>query len=281
MQITSKTNNIVKYIKSLEDKKYRNKYNRFVIEGVKVVNEMINSRGNYPFEYIVYCKELLSKGSIGENILEYICNIESEKIENDRIKKEKIVGVSKEIFEYISDTITPQGVLAVATKNTKDMSELISSPRENNSYIILDNIQDSGNLGTIIRSANSFGVKNIICTEGTADIYSPKVVRSTMGAILNTNICYISNVDICLYINRLRAMGYNIVGTRMSEAIDIKELKDISKAIFVMGNEANGISAELEEMCNMFVKIPMEDVQESLNVGVAASIAMYEKYVRG
>lgn len=281
MQLNSKTNSVVKYIKSLEDKKNRNKYDSFVIEGVKIVNEMINSRGNTPFEFIVYSKELLSKGSIGESTLEYIYNIESGNIESNKIKKEKIVSVSKEIFEYISDTKTPQGILAVIKRNIKDIAEMIEKPLEKDSYIILDNIQDSGNLGTIIRSANSFGVKNIICLEGTADVYSPKVVRSTMGAILDTNICYVSKNHLAKYIEKLRDFGYKIIGTRMLDAINIREFSDSSKKIFVFGNEANGVSEEITDMCDAFVKIPMESSQESLNVGVAAAIIMYEEYIRG
>lgn len=275
MQITSKTNNIVKYIKSLEDKKNRNKYNSFVVEGVKIVNEIVNSRGENPFEFIVYSKELLSKGSLGKDILRYVCSIENQET------NEKFVHVSESIFEYIADTKTPQGILAVVKRNLKDLSDLIDALATDSSYIILDNIQDSGNLGTIIRSANSFGVKNIICTEGTADVYNPKVVRSTMGAILNTNITYVSKCDITHYLEKLKKLGYNIIGTRMEGATNIREIENISKAIFVMGNEANGLSKELEEICDMFAKIPMETVQESLNVGVAASIVMYEGYIRG
>ncbi len=275
MQITSKTNNIVKYIKSLEDKKNRNKYNSFVVEGVKIVNEIVNSRGENPFEFIVYSKELLSKGSLGKDILRYVCSIENQET------NEKFVHVSESIFEYIADTKTPQGILAVVKRNLKDLSDLIDALATDSSYIILDNIQDSGNLGTIIRSANSFGVKNIICTEGTADVYNPKVVRSTMGAILNTNITYVSKCDITHYLEKLKKLGYNIIGTRMEGATNLREIQNISKAIFVMGNEANGLSKELEEICDMFAKIPMETVQESLNVGVAASIVMYEGYIRG
>lgn len=274
MQLNSKTNNVVKYIKSLEDKKYRNKYSSFVIEGTKIVEEIINSRGKYPFEFIVYSKELLEKVSIGEKILEYIRS-------QEKLEGKKLVEVSKDIFEYISGTITPQGVLAVVKIEKEDISKIIESSQEGASYIILDKLQDSGNLGTIIRSANSFGVKNIICISGTADIYSPKVVRSSMGAILNTNICYATINETYEYIDKLKSLGYNIVGTKTTGNTNIRELENISKAIFVMGNEANGVSEELEAVCDKFAQIPMDPTQESLNVGVAASIVMYEKYIRG
>ncbi len=276
MQINSKTNNIIKYIKSLEDKKFRTKNDAFVIEGVKIVNEMINSKGEYPFESIVYSKELLAKGSIGEDMLDLIC-----KMEKDTNLGFVMLEVSKDIFEYLSDTIAPQGVLAVAKRNLKHIADLIKENDGDSSYIILDNVKDSGNLGTIIRSANSFNVKNVICVEGTADVYSPKVVRSAMGAILNTNICYVSKANMEMYAGRLKDLGYILVGTKMDASINIRDKKNMSKNIFVMGNEANGLSPEIENICDEFVKIPMEESQESLNVGVAASIVMYEKYIRG
>lgn len=276
MQINSKSNNIVKYVKSLEIKKNRIKYNTFVAEGVKIVSEMINSRGIYPFEFIVYSKELLEKGSIGKDILEYINSVE------DTGKTDNLYEVSSDIFEHISDTKTPQGILAVVKMNKKDITDIVTSKSDlNTSYIILDNIQDSGNLGTIIRTANAFNIKNIICIDGTADIYSPKVIRSTMGAILSTNICYVSKIDIISSMDKLKSLGYIVVGTRLHDAVNIKEIDNISKAIFVIGNEANGLSEELEQLCDKFVKIPMEENQESLNAGVAASIVMYEKYIRG
>lgn len=279
MQIASKTNNVVKYIKSLNEKKYRNLNKAFIIEGIKVAKEIINSRGKHPFEFIVYSKELIEKNENGKQLLKDILN---------NVETKKTIEVTEEIYKYISDTVTPQGVLVVVKKTDIILENIILEnikkdkiTKKTSSYIILDNIQDSGNLGTIIRSANSFNVQNIICTTGTADIYSPKVVRSAMGAVLDTNVSYVSMNELTSNLDHLKALGYKIVGTKINTNKQVRDLKDLSKIIFVMGNESSGISDEIENICDFLIKIPMEDTQESLNVGVAASILMYEKYIRG
>lgn len=268
MIINSKTNNIVKYIKGLENKKNRDASLAFVIEGIKVVSEMINSNGKYPFEYIVYSKELLNKTNAGLELVELINKLEAT------------IEVSNQLFKYISNTETPQGVLVVMKKPSKETINIDNVIKNNESVIVLDKIQDSGNLGTIIRSAKAFDVKNIICIEGTADIYSPKVSRSTMGAILSMNFQYINEDNVSSVLKKFKEKGYFVVGTKMSSSKKIKEIQNISKAIFVLGNESNGVGKTLENICDEFVKIPMEDSQDSLNVAVAASIIMYEKYIK-
>lgn len=275
MIITSKTNNIVKYIDSLKSKKYRNKYNKYVIEGIKMVEEIINSEGSAP-EFIVYSREILENVSIGGKILNHIENLNFP-------KGTSIVEVSKEVFKVISDTESPQGVLAVLDKNEMELKKLEDKLKNEKTekYIILDKVQDPGNLGTIIRSCVGFNIKNIICIEGTVDAFSPKVTRSTMGGIRKVNIFTVKEDEIDEMINIFKENKYSIVTTALTSKKSVREETIDNKTIFVMGNEANGVSQKLFDSCDKKVKIPMEKELESFNVAVAASIVMYEQYIRG
>lgn len=134
MIITSKSNNIVKYIDSLKNKKYRNKYNKYVIEGIKMVEEIINSDGNAP-EFVVYSREILESIGIGERFIQTL-----EKLENQNLTK--AIQASKEVFESMSDLETPQGVLAVLDKKEKTIIDLKNDINTNEKYIIIDKVQD-------------------------------------------------------------------------------------------------------------------------------------------
>lgn len=134
MIITSKSNNIVKYIDSLKNKKYRNKYNKYVIEGIKMVEEIINSDGNAP-EFVVYSREILESIGIGERFIQTL-----EKLEYSSLTK--AIQVSREVFESMSDLETPQGVLAVLDKKEKTIIDLKNDINTNEKYIIIDKVQD-------------------------------------------------------------------------------------------------------------------------------------------
>lgn len=272
MIITSKTNNTVKYISSLKNKKYRNKYNKYVIEGIKLVEEIINSEGKAP-EFIVYSEDILSKNSLGIEFLNrYKTNI---------LSNSNVISTTEEIFMNITDVESPQGILAVIDKeNEYSIDDLENNIANGEKYIILDKIQDPGNLGTIIRSAVSFGIRNVICIEGTVDAFSPKVIRSTMSGIRKVNIYNVSNNEIDKMINILKNSKYNIIGTSLLAEKYISDDNVSRKDIFVMGNEANGVSEELLKNCDRYIKIPMENSMESLNVGVATAILMYEQYLK-
>lgn len=275
MIITSKTNSTIKYISSLKNKKYRNKYNKYVIEGIKLVEEIINSEGNAP-EFIVYSEEILKRTSLGLELL--------SKIENKIFKNYNVISVTEEIFKYITEFETPQGVLVVVDKqNEYNLNELKTKLGRSNTekYIILDKVQDPGNLGTIIRSAVSFGIENIICMEGSVDAFSPKVVRSTMGGIRKVNIYNILNNEAKDMFDILNKFNYKIVATSLAAENYINDENIDNSYIFVMGNESNGVSKEILDKCNKLVKIPMENTMESLNVGAATTIIMYEQYIRG
>lgn len=263
--IISKSNEQIKYISSLKTKKYRDIYSKYILEGIKLVDE-VSSGNNIP-ELIVYSEELLNKTAGGNELLNKLQNINTQ-----------ILEVSKEIFNYLSDTVTPQGILAIVKIKKNNIETLENHILNNESFIILDKIQDSGNLGTIIRSSVSFSITNIIATIGTTDIYSPKTIRSTMGAINKVNIWYLNEEEIVQAMQMLKQNNYEIIGTDLNTKQYLKETKIHYKTVFVTGNEANGVSEKIKEMCSKNIKIEMQATQESLNVGVATSILLYERY---
>ena len=264
--ITSKSNEQIKYISSLKTKKYRDIYSKYILEGIKLVDE-VSSGNNIP-ELIVYSEELLNNAAGGKELLNKLKNINTQ-----------ILEVSKEVFVHLSDTVTPQGVLAIMDIKKNNIDNLQEHILNNESFIILDKIQDAGNLGTIIRSSVSFDVINIIATVGTTDIYSPKTIRSTMGAMNKVNIWYLNQEEIEEAILSLKENNYEIIGTDLNAKDYLKDTKINFKSVFVMGNEANGVSEEIKKQCNKNIKIEMQETQESLNVGVATSILLYERYI--
>ncbi len=263
--IMSKSNEKVKYIKSLNDKKFRKKYHTFYVEGIKVVNEILNSKKAIDIMFIAYSKDLLQNINGGKEMIEKIENISFiEKIE-----------LSAEIFAYVTDTVNPQGVLIVMSIPKYDMLKELQENTQD--LLILDQVQDLGNIGTIIRSADAFGIKLILCSVGTGDVYSPKVIRSTMGSFSRVKIIYVE--DLLQIIALLKEKQYEIVGTSLQKSKEVSCFDFSKKQAFVVGNEANGVPKNILENCDQIIKIEMEQTAESLNVSVATSILLYENYI--
>lgn len=246
--ITSKENELIKHIKSLNQKKYRDEYGEYFIEGIKQVTEAIEECAD--IKQIIICEELLQK-SID-------------------VKKFPTEFVSDKVFKLISDTQSPQGVLAVLSKkkHSKDFS---------NVFFALDDVQDPGNVGTIIRTLDCAGIKNLIVSNGTADVYNPKVVRSTMGAIYRIQVD--ESNDLTLTLAELQKKGYKVIVTTLDTDNYYDTLKFDEKVVVVIGNESKGVKKEIQSLADIKVKIPLLGKTESLNAGVAASIIAYE-YVR-
>lgn len=258
--IVSKSNDNVKFIRSLNEKKYRTKYNAFYLEGVKVTNEILDKNEAIDILFIAYSKSLLISTNGGQALLNRISSL----------KNVKVLEFEENIFKYMTDTVNTQGILVVMKIPKYSLEN-----EENKNIILLDKVQDLGNIGTIIRSCNAFGVDTILCTSGTADVYSPKAVRATMGGILNVKIIYLDDIE---KLNLFKKMGYKIATTSLKTQNSIDSIDYNNKYIFVMGNEANGVSKEIIDISDFVVKIPMSEKIESLNVGVATSIILYEQY---
>lgn len=238
MLISSVDNVKIKDIKKLQTKKYREKMGLFLVEGEHLVLEA----------YKAGCLDTL----ILLDGIEY--NLEVNTIK-----------VTDNVLKYLSELDTPQPMIGVCHKNQKDSSR--------GNVIILDNIQDPGNLGTIIRSAVAFNFDTVILSSNSVDVYNSKVIRASQGLLFNINII-VGNLE--ELIPSLKSDGYQIYGTKVTNGKSVKSIAKKSLFAIIMGNEGNGMSDIVSNLCDEFVYIDMNDKCESLNVGVAASILMYE-----
>ena len=254
--ITSKENQLVKYIKSLSQKKYRDLNHEYIVEGYKMVKEAIEASEN--ISKIVICEDLFSNVLEEDSYFKKLLASNSEKIEY----------VSEKVFEYISDTMSPQGILAVVKERES------SNDSYSNVIFALDDLQDPGNLGTIIRTLDSAGYKDLILSKDTADSYNPKVVRSTMGAIFRLNIH--RKFSLKEELQSLKSQGYKIVVTDLNTDKYYYDLDFEDKLVIIIGNESKGVSEEIKALADLKVIIPMVGKTESLNAAVATSIIAYE-----
>ena len=175
--------------------------------------------------------------------------------------------VSKEILKKLSSMESYSNVMAVAQKiKEKEIGEKI---------LILEDIQDPGNLGTIIRSACAFGIDTIVLSPKTVDLYNPKVIRATQGMIFHINIIV---REVIPFIEEIKKDNYKIVGTRVTDGKDVRQSKTYSHYALIIGNEGRGMSSEIQELCDEYLYIKMNEQVESLNAAVAASILLYELY---
>lgn len=240
MVISSLDNKKIKFINSLKLTKKRKEYNMFIVEGMHLVLEA------YKCGY-----------------LEEIYLLENESLELDCDLD--ITYVTYEVMEKITSLKTPSNVIGVC--KIKEKKEIIG-----NRVLLLDNIQDPGNLGTIIRSACAFEVSTIVLSKNCVDLYNEKVIRSTQGMIFKINILVDDLIDV---ITNLKNDGYVVLGTDVNDGVNVKCIKPLKYAL-VMGNEGSGVSDEVKEMCDKNLYIKMSDQCESLNVAIATSILLYE-----
>ena len=255
--ISSKENELIKHIKKLKEKKERDISNEYMIEGIKLVQEAIQE--NAIIKQIVICDDCEKKDNISKNLMY-------------EIAKYNCIYVTKNIFKYISEVQEPQGILAVIEKNNSNKD--IDYTQD--IIVALDDVQDPGNLGTILRTVDSIGITQILVSKGTADSYNPKVVRSTMGAIFRIKIIECDDLENTL--KEIRKHKFKIVVTSLQTENSIYEI-NYNKKIIVIGNEANGVNKNIQQMADEKVKIPMLGKTESLNASVATGIVLYE-YVR-
>lgn len=255
--ISSKENESIKHIKKLKDKKQRNISNEYIIEGIKLVQEAIQEKAN--IKQIVLCDDCEKTESISKELMY-------------EIAKHECIYVTNKIFKYLSEVQAPQGILAVIEKNNIDKD--IDYTQD--IIVVLDDVQDPGNLGTILRTVDSIGMTQILVSKGTADAYNPKVVRSTMGAIFRVKI--IECEDLTKTIKEIKKHKFKIVVSSLQTENSIYDI-DYQKKVIVIGNESNGVEPHLQEIADEKIKIPMLGKTESLNASVATGIILYE-YVR-
>lgn len=253
--ITSKDNTIIKHICKLKEKKYRDKYRQYLIEGVKLVKEAI--RENVNIKYII----------INEQEIEIIKTQLAKELET-----RDYLQVSNKIFKIISEVENPQGILAVIEKKDEEYKIDYSQ----NIILVLDDIQDPGNLGTIIRTADSVGLTQILISKGTVSPYNSKVIRSTMGSIFRINI--IECEDLVNVLENIKKSNYEIIATSIETKESIYDTQ-LNRKVIIIGNEANGVSKEILKIADKKLTIPMLGNTESLNASIATGVILYE-YVR-
>lgn len=275
--ISSKDNKKIKYLRSLLEKGSARKKNRqFIVEGIKLVDEalvygkvceIILSESLY--------KEIISGGLIknalladnGKNLIAYVNEANSTTV------------VSDAVFKTVSETINPQGVVAIVTMPEYEiLNEGFLTQTYNKTgkikLLILEDTADPGNLGTIMRTAEAAGVTGVIMGRGTVDIFNPKAVRSTMGSIFRLPFIYVE--DVRETIRELKKYGISFYAAHLKGKQSYKDVKYSDKAGILIGNEARGLSPETAELADIYVIIPMQGKVESLNAAVAAALMMYE-----
>ncbi|MDU3843511.1 MAG: RNA methyltransferase [Clostridium perfringens] len=250
LEIESKNNNLFKEIKKLKEKKHRIKSNKYLIEGLRFVEEAIKSKVS--IDSIIFTESFKEKNpelflKINENI--------------------KLIQMNEALLKQLCSTENPQGIVGVINMQNKELKsvELV---------VLVDKVQDPGNMGTIIRTAHAAGAAGIVMTKGTVDIYNDKTLRSTMGSIFYIPIVEDDSLD---FIKSLKKEGYKLVVSSLQGKNNFFEENLQGKVMIAVGNEGNGVSDEVYDIADIKVKIPMPGEAESLNVAVATSIMIYEK----
>mgnify|MGYP005777217699 CR=1 FL=1 len=238
MLYSSIDNNKIKELKKLQTKKYRDKKNAFLVEGTHLVLEAYKTG---------YLKELFLE-------------------ENELLPLDVMTSyMTNNVKNYLSVLDSPTNIIGVCSKKEGTI--------KGNRIVYLDCIQDPGNLGTIIRSSVAFNIDTLVLSKDTVDLYNSKVIRASQGLIFHLNIVI---SDINEFGPSLKDEGYKIYGTRVTHGKDLKTIEKSDKFVIIMGNEGNGISEVSSELCDEFIYIDMNSNCESLNVGVATSIILYE-----
>lgn len=243
------TKNELKYYASLLKKKFRHSENKFVVEGNKIIEEALSN--GYKCELVCATSEYINLNT------SFIKNVSRQNIRLEVIKQHEL--------EKLSDTKSPQGVCAVFS-----IREALHIVSYNNSIVVmLDNISDPGNLGTIIRTCDWFGINEIILSETSADLFNSKVIRSTMGSLFHVPI--IRYGELTVEINEFKKNGYTIL-TADLEGDNIYNYKPVDRSVIIFSSESHGPSDELVTLADKIITIPRIGKAESLNVASAAAI---------
>ena len=271
--ITSLANDRIKHLAELEQKaRTRNKEKMFVAEGFKMFEEA-------PIELI---KEIYIEASVYAKLKEPAKKAPSDiygrvsgKLSECESFGIRIETVSEEVFKKASDTMTPQGIIFTMTQMSYSLENLL---KNKGNFLILEDIQDPGNLGTMIRTAEGAGMAGVIMTGGTVDIFNPKTIRSTMGSLYRVPFLYTGNIEETVM--KLKAAGVKVYAAHLKgeKYYDEQDYEGVSA--FLIGNEGNGLTDATAALADVYIRIPMAGKLESLNAAVAAAILMYRASTR-
>lgn len=238
--VTSLDNKRIKNFSKLLNKKYRDEEGKFLVEGEHLIEEAY--KAGVLLE-IIKCEDYIGEYDVPTTLVTY------------------------EVIKKLSNTQSPQRIIGVCKK--------LEEKEIGNKVLILEDLQDPGNLGTIIRSSVAFNVDTIIVSNNTVDMYNDKVIRSSEGMLFHVNII---KRDIKNVIDELHNNGYTLYGTKVDGGTNIKDVQVPNKFAVIMGNEGAGVSNDTLDKCDKYLYIPMNNNCESLNVGVATSIILYELF---
>ena len=249
--ITSTSNQQIKNLLQLQKKsKVRKEQGIFVVEGVRMFREA-------PADWII-------KTYVSQEFL--------KKEEASVLKGREYEIVEDRVFKTMSDTMTPQGILAVVKQPSNNLETLLDAPAP--FFMVLENIQDPGNLGTILRTAEGAGVTGILMSRDTVDIFNPKTIRSTMGSVYRVPFLYVE--DICETVRELKNKGICTYAAHLKGTGSYDEQDYTKGTAFLIGNEGNGLTDQLADLADTYIRIPMYGQLESLNAAVASAVLMYE-----
>ena len=253
--ISSNSNVQIKNLAKLQkNARTRKEQNAFVTEGRKMFEEA----RELGIVIRAYASEsYLAQLSVSES--DYFKNVEYE-------------VVSDKVFREVSDTMTPQGILAIVKKTSYTLEDFLKNPMIN--LLLLEDLRDPGNLGTLLRTAEGAGMTGVIMSKETVDLYNPKVVRSTMGSIFRIPFLYVEDFQHTL--KELQSEGISIIATDLQGKRNFTEELYPDKSAIIIGNESKGISDATRQQADILVRIPMCGKLESLNASVAGGLMMYE-----
>ena len=280
--ITSARNQKIIETAALKEKKFRDATGLFTVEGTRILAELVKHK-SFKTERVFYCSELTKESEIAPIM--------------DGLNAPELYKVSAEVFKKLSDAVTPQGVLAVCAKRNiareslitdifngnliksseldgNTLGETLLQNRRKKLILLLENVRDPGNIGTMLRIADAAGADFALLSEGCADVYSPKAVRAAAGA--HFHISFAEGLAFSEVLPGLKQNGAGVYGAHLSGLSTVYEADLTQDCALLIGNEANGISEEAAGSCSGLVKIPMPGSAESLNAAIAAGIFVFE-----
>lgn len=242
------------YIRQLQQKKFREETGQYLVEGWKSIDEAVNA--GVPIETIVYDE----------------MNADQERLLAKFEKHAKqVLSASRRDIDSLSDTVTSQGVLAVVAKFDPE-KHIATINTDAHLIVALDGINDPGNLGTIIRTCDWFGVDGIVIGRHSVELYNPKVVRATMGSLFHLPV--VPEVNLSEFLTRSKKNGFGIVSTEIAESEDIRTTKLPARSVIVIGSESHGVSEQISSLADTRLSIPRFGKAESLNAAIACGIIL-------
>ncbi len=272
--ISSASNAQIKYLVKLQEKAALRKEDRvFVCEGRKMFEEVL-----------YYDKESIVKAYVTERFLEMVQEMDAageeaateQMLTMKRMQEIDYEVVTEAVLKEAAQTVTPQGILAIVRQPEYTLEQILGA-KENTTGIrllLLENLRDPGNLGTIIRTAEGAGMDGVILNAESVDIFNPKVIRSTMGAIYRVPFLYVQ--DFYGLLEKLKEQGISVYAAHLAGSVEYDTVAYPERCAIMIGNEANGLTDRAAELATSCIRIPMDGKVESLNAGVAAAVLMYE-----